>query len=885
MHKGVCVNKVYNIVWCAAKCCFQVCSELGKNGSGASNTQVKKDQRSILGDSKISAVLGSALLGCTFSTISLHTNAASCPTTISSAMTASCSVSSGSSVTVTNAGSINITTGSPILVTGTSATSVTNDGTLVTNDGRGIRVENGGSVSDGIVNTGTINAAGHGIEVFNGSTVSAGTTVNGAAIYNSGSVVSTSDAWGDEAALRIQKASTINGDILNDTTGYMSGDIAGIYISDASTTVNGDIINNGEIYGGTTGVLVSASTVNGAILNNGIISGNSYGIYNTGSLVDGINNTGTISSSSTGVYNAGLLGSLINSGTITGSSYAIYNAGTVSSSIDNYGVLNGNVVLGAATLNLLSSTTAITTQPEVHGDISGDSSGNSVINVGSASDATIFTTDGNANVGTINIASGSTLALSDGNSWYASGDFTNNGTITLADTTTSNVTVGAGGTFTNAGTIDLTSNAVAGDTFTVNGNYVGNNGSLLLDSVLGDDASLTDKLVITGDASGTTYVTVTNLGGSGSQTVEGLEVIEVDGTSTANAFVQNGRIVAGAYEYSLVQGNTSGTDTESWYLSSKNTSATQTLRPEAGSYLANLAAANTLFEINLQDRFAASKTNSQTVWIKGTTDRTKFKDTTGQISTQTNQSTVQLGVDLVQLDNSQDQHFAAGLMTGYGKATSDSHSSISGYQSTGTVDGYNIGVYATLSGDQANQSNFYVDGWALWNSLNARVNGTSLVEEKYNLSGMSASLETGYAFKVASNLAYAYFIQPKAQLIWSGIDADEHTETNGTKVVGNANNLQSSIGLKAYMANSSTAQAATLQPFVEMNWLHNSHPYAISMDDGQVEQDGSKNIAEFKLGVNGQISPNAGVWLNATSQLGSNDYRNYGVKVGFKYSF
>ncbi len=95
------------------------------------------------------------------------------------------------------------------------------------------------------------------------------------------------------------------------------------------------------------------------------------------------------------------------------------------------------------------------------------------------------------------------------------------------------------------------------------------------------------------------------------------------------------------------------------------------------------------------------------MWIKGTTDRTKFKDTTGQISTQTNQSTVQLGVDLVQLDNSQDQHFAAGLMTGYGKATSDSHSSISGYQSTGTVDGYNIGVYATLSNRADILHNFF----------------------------------------------------------------------------------------------------------------------------------------------------------------------------------
>src|SRR3546814_457344 len=61
-------------------------------------------------------------------------------------------------------------------------------------------------------------------------------------------------------------------------------------------------------------------------------------------------------------------------------------------------------------------------------------------------------------------------------------------------------------TLVNAGRIDLTNGGnLPGDSFTVRGDYVGNDGLLLIDTVLGDDASLSDKLVIDGgNASGTT---------------------------------------------------------------------------------------------------------------------------------------------------------------------------------------------------------------------------------------------------------------------------------------------------------------------------------------------------------------------------------------------
>lgn len=99
---------------------------------------------------------------------------------------------------------------------------------------------------------------------------------------------------------------------------------------------------------------------------------------------------------------------------------------------------------------------------------------------------------------------------------------------------------------------------------TITENYVGNNGVLHLRTELGDDNSATDKVVINGNTSGTTRVKVTNAGGSGAYTLNGIEIISVEGESNGE-FVKDSRIFAGAYEYSLTRGNTEATN-KNWHL-------------------------------------------------------------------------------------------------------------------------------------------------------------------------------------------------------------------------------------------------------------------------------------------------------------------------------
>ena len=107
----------------------------------------------------------------------------------------------------------------------------------------------------------------------------------------------------------------------------------------------------------------------------------------------------------------------------------------------------------------------------------------------------------------------------------------------------------------------------AGQVYVQDGDWVGDGGTVSFGTVLGGDASKTDQLRISGAASGTTYVVVTNEGGAGAQTIEGIELIRT-GTSTADAFVQRGRIAAGAYDYHLQKGSASGKNENNWYLTS-----------------------------------------------------------------------------------------------------------------------------------------------------------------------------------------------------------------------------------------------------------------------------------------------------------------------------
>ncbi|MDE7547926.1 autotransporter domain-containing protein [Acetobacter fabarum] len=376
--------------------------------------------------------------------------------------------------------------------------------TLLTND-------NGGTITGGNTQSGILNDAGGQITTLDNKGVITDIS-DGQGIRNAGTISTLTNEIGGSIV-----GSGTSAALYNDTNGHIStvnnsGNITaasyGIYNSGLISALTN---NNGGAITGTNGVGVGVGNQSGGqiqtFLNNGTISGTiGNGVYNAGQIttltngkdgsilsngasalgdVEGgqigtVNNYGTINGGKYGVNNSGVnniggtIGVLNNYGTITGVLGSINNAAGVGTTVvNNYGVLNGSVALGTATLNLLAGDSP--SSSVVNGGITGTSA--SAITVGTSTNATSFTANGNASVGAIQVASGSTLALSNGNTWQASGDVTNNGTIALS--APGSVGIGAGGQFTNNGTLDLTSSTSAGNQMTVGGNYASGSASIL----------------------------------------------------------------------------------------------------------------------------------------------------------------------------------------------------------------------------------------------------------------------------------------------------------------------------------------------------------------------------------------------------------------------
>lgn len=452
-------------------------------------------------------------------------------------------------------------------------------------------------------------------------------------------------------------------------------------------------------------------------------------------------------------------------------------------------------------------------------------------------------------------------------------------------------------------------------TLTVEGNYSGG-GTLTMNTALGSDNSATDKLIVEGNTSGHTLVAINNIGGMGAQTVEGIEIVNVAGASDGT-FEKESRIVAGAYDYDVVRRGSN------WYLSSTvdpvdpvdpndptdpgapaspetpqlpvHPGGPSQIRPEFGSYLANNLAANTLFISRLHDRpgetqytdVLTGEKKITSMWIRNVGIHTRFHDSSEQLKTQSNNYVLQMGGDLAQWSSDGLDRWHLGLMAGYANSRSRTTSTLNNHNSRGKVDGYSVGLYGTWYENELDKSGGYVDTWMLYNWFDNTVDGQYQASEAYKSKGITAAVEAGYSLKVGESQHLTYWIQPKAQVVWMDVQADDHRERYGTQVkVDSTGNLMTSLGARAYFNRKPTGEEdrmAGIQPFVEANWIHNSHSPRVTMGEVQNDVQGVKDLAELKVGVEGQLTSRLTVWGNVSGQMGSDSYRNAQGMVGVKY--
>ncbi|WP_087672127.1 fibronectin-binding autotransporter adhesin ShdA [Salmonella enterica] len=518
----------------------------------------------------------------------------------------------------------------------------------------------------------------------------------------------------------------------------------------------------------------------------------------------------------------------------------------------------------------------------------------------------------------VNVASGATFGGSNGTT--VNGKVTNEGTLVFGDSEETGAIFTLNGDLINMGTIASGStSSTPGNTLYVDGNYTGNGGSLYLNTVLGDDDSATDKLVITGDASGTTDLYINGIG-DGAQTTNGIEVVDVGGVSTSDAFELKNEVNASLYTYRLYW-NESDND---WYLASKAQSddddsggddsdvtpsdggddggnvtppddggdggdVAPQYRADIGAYMGNQWMARNLQMQTLYDREGSQYRNADgSVWARFKAGKAESEAVSGNIDMDSNYSQFQLGGDILAWGNGQ-QSVTVGVMASYINADTDSTGNRgadgSQFTSSGNVDGYNLGVYATWFADAQTHSGAYVDSWYQYGFYNNSVESGDAGSESYDSTANAVSLETGYRYDIALSNGNTVSLTPQAQVVWQNYSADSVKDNYGTRIDGQDDDSWTTrLGLrvdgKLYKGS-----RTVIQPFAEANWLHTSDDVSVSFDDATVKQDLPANRAELKVGLQADIDKQWSVRAQVAGQTGSNDFGDLNGSLNLRYNW
>ncbi|WP_042978176.1 autotransporter outer membrane beta-barrel domain-containing protein [Burkholderia sp. AU4i] len=492
--------------------------------------------------------------------------------------------------TVNNASTIRVSNGTGALVQGASAT-LANAGSIEADDGvAGVRLTGAGA-SVALSGTGTVIANGSADGVLIDSTVSGGGIAAGATSIAAGGSGSGIHNLGTNTTIALSGTQVTttgggaNGIVSTGGGARIAADAAtvvrtagsnalGIHVTGADSTLAATgttVATTGAgahaivMDGGATALLSAAKIAASGSLADGIVARNGGRIGDTGSTIASAAGNGATADSGgvlalTGTTLKGAAAGVLTSDTLANgaTSSVLVDGGSVTSATGpafaarggtaDIAVRNGTVVTAGngTLLDLSNGSNATFTASAVNlaGDIVSDAS----------STGNVLLANGTTLTGKIDPVA---LTVDPTSTWRMTGSsvlssLNNAGLVAFAAPSGSPTLAGSYKTLTT-------------------GSYVGNGGTIALNTFLGADASPTDRVIVNGGtASGTTGLKIANTAGTGAQTKgDGIPVVVTTngGTTTASAFQLAGPVQAGAYEYRLYRGGQG--DANGWYLRSQ----------------------------------------------------------------------------------------------------------------------------------------------------------------------------------------------------------------------------------------------------------------------------------------------------------------------------
>jgi fibronectin-binding autotransporter adhesin len=742
-----------------------------------------------------------------------------------------------------------------------SQASVINNASITGGDGGGSSQSGVGAnltAQATLVNNGTIRGGGSGAGAAGGGGAQLG---DGSTLVNNG-LMQGGDGNGVtggsgvfliasplQAASTLVNTGTIRGG--NDATGVNAGNV-GVRAQGKRHT----IINSGIIEGGDRTIGIFSTSGGLQLTNSGTIragAGGTTAIQVTGAATVDL----TLELQAGSVIQGNVLANATSAGDIFrlgGTANDIFDVSAIGPQYQNFDTYEKT---GTSTWALTGTGSATTNWNIQDGTLqlgNGGTSGSVIGNLTTASAGTLafnrsntFTFDNLVlGTGTISqIGTGTTIMTAD-NSAFAGSTTIKAGTLSVNGILGGTVNVQSGGRLQGTGQVGTTTsdgtiapgNSIG--TLTIGGNYTGNGGTLEIESVLGGDASPTDRLVVTGDTAGTTSVRVTNLGGTGAQTVEGIKIVDVGGASNGvfsllGDYVIAGQqaVVAGAYGYTLNKNGVSTPGDGDWYLRSQLApTSSPTTPPVSGplyqpgaplyeTYAQSLQVLNGVgsMQQRIGNRYWAgaggaviaqgdgpgtpeaaplpseggtATIDAGAIWarIDGAHSRVDPDRSTTQAEYDYNTWRLQSGFDGKLYEN-QSGTLMGGVTFQYGEISTDV-SSLFGKGSIDT-DGYGFGGTLTWLA----QNGFYVDGQTQLNWYDSDITSDTLGRSLTNGNdgfGYALSVETGKRIIVDEN----WSITPQMQLAYSNVDFDDFTDPFGADVsLDKSDSLKGRLGVSA----------------------------------------------------------------------------------------
>ena len=493
------------------------------------------------------------------------------------------------------------------------------------------------------------------------------------------------------------------------------------------------------------------------------------------------------------------------------------------------------------------------------------------------------------------------------------------------------------GTLTNAGEINLYNGSYK-DVFTIEGNYHGNNGNIIMNTLWNapggenGENSESDLVYITGNASGSTRVSPSSFEDEADYNVidgtiqqlstrlNSIPVVKVAGNSTPTTFIGTAR-TAGAAEAQLTSRQVNGIWEYYWTISPLGSSGATagiiggTTGGSSGSsrpiyIMAQPVSAYVLMpKVNMEMGYSTVGTLHERRGENRILDLENMSDDKGQIWTRIygsglnengtdrfqyegNLYGVQIGHDFkINKDKNGNDHLLGGYIS-YNRASTDFFDeyraengkiSDSKYTGKGKSESISLGITKTKYTPKGSYYDLVGQVSYLQNKYNSRDDYSA----KQNGFGLLLSGEAGKSFSISKNGNWS--VEPQAQLIYQYLNTKSFNDGLRNVNQDNRNGLRGRTGVRlAY--NGDNGNSRTNSYYAVANVWHDFTKY-----DSKYTNIGSDKITEklgttwgeIGLGAQAPLGQKSNLYVDTRYEHSFNNSNRSGYKgtIGFKHTF